>query len=198
MKTSTTTKKFCTIIECTVPGFSCVGYFWLQAPFTLARQDDQACDGDRRKYEGFERPGNCLFSKCHLVWYPQVMASRIYVCEDCKKTLGRSQRKIRYQTGFLLLLAQSIYETILNHLGNSSNVFMTRSTRKTSLLESIILPSMKYCSWVSLASDAVTSQLTFFLSMHQLLQYKRQQGNFLCFYFAYNTFTITELDTSNS
>ena len=155
-------------------GFSYVGY-------TLPRQDDQACDGDWGKHEGFERPGNCLFSKCHLVWYPQVMASRIYVCEDCKKTLGRSQRKIRYQTVFLLLLAQSIYETILNYLGNSSNVFMTRSTRKTSLLESIILPSMKYCSWVSLASDAVTSQLTFFLSMHQLLQYKRQQGNFLCF-----------------
>ena len=53
--------------------------------------------------------------------------------------------------------------------------------RKPSLLEFIILPTMKYCSWVSLASDAVTSQLTFFLSMHQLLQYKRQQGNFLCF-----------------
>ena len=66
-------------------------------------------------------------------------------------------------------------------------------TRKPSLLEFIILPTMKYCSWVSLPSDAVTSQLTFFLSMHQLLQYKRQQGNFLCFYFAYNTFTITEL-----
>ena len=61
-------------------------------------------------------------------------------------------------------------------------------TRKPSLLEFIILPTMKYCSWVSLASDAVTSQLTFFLSMHQLLQYKRQQGNFLCFYFAYNTY----------
>ena len=60
--------------------------------------------------------------------------------------------------------------------------------RKPSLLEFIILPTMKYCSWVSLASDAVTSQLTFFLSMHQLLQYKRQQGNFLCFYFAYNTY----------
>ena len=61
-------------------------------------------------------------------------------------------------------------------------------TKKPSLLEFIILPTMKYCSWVSLASDAVTSQLTFFLSMHQLLQYKRQQGNFLCFYFAYNTY----------